>query len=129
MEVIWILLLSILVGIVVFYVTKLFYNTNNRNNITDGNNIVDKTTVEIGDVFVYEPLRITTDPFENFSKVDVDTRTYIIDDLKTNSEGVLWVKYHSLASHRRKTDFYSTSSIDSFLWRSYKRNELKYLFE
>jgi hypothetical protein len=70
------------------------------------------------------------DPFEDVSAVsDVDSRTYIVDDLKTNYFGVVWVKYHSLTSHRRKKCFYSTSSIDSFLWRTYKRNDLKYLFE
>ena len=130
MKIIFTLILSILVGIVVFYVTKLFYNTNNRNNEDNENNRVDKTTVEIGDVFVYEPRRIMTDPFEEVSMVsDLDSRTYIVDDLKTNYEGVVWVKYHSLSSHRRKIVLYSTSSIDSFLWRTYKRNELKYLFE
>lgn len=102
MGVICILLSSVLVVIFIIYMAKMCY-TSNKNNTTDENNKVDKTTVEIGDVFVYEPLRITTDPFENFSKVDVAARTYIIDDLKTNSEGVFWVKYHSLTSHRRKT--------------------------
>lgn len=129
MEIILILLPSILIGIFIVGIMKMYY-TSNKNNTNDGNDKVDKIDVNIGDVFVYEPLRVTRqDPFENFSAVDVASRTYIIDDLKTNSEGVLWVKYHSLSSHRRKTDFYITSSIDSFLWRSYKRNELKYLFE
>jgi hypothetical protein len=103
--------------------------TNNKSN-EDTNDNSDKTTVEIGDVFVYEPLRIMTDPFEEVSMVsDLDSRTYIVDDLKTNYEGVVWVKYHSLSSHRRKKCFYNTSSIDSFLWRTYKRNDWKYLFE
>lgn len=104
-------------------------NTNNKSD-KDTNDNSDKTTVEIGDVFVYEPLRITMDPFEDSSVIsDVDSRTYIVDDLKTNHEGVVWVKYHTLSSHRRKKCFYNTSSIDSFLWRTYKHNELKYLFE
>jgi hypothetical protein len=123
MGVIWILLLSVLVGIFIVYTVKMCYTT-------DENNRVDKTTVEIGDVFVYEPLCIKTDPFEdNYTVRDVDSRTYIVDDLKTNYEGVVWVKYHSLSSHRRKKCFYNTSSIDSFLWRTYKHNELKHLFE
>lgn len=130
MEIILILVLSIFVGIVVVCITKVYYNTNNRNNTTNENNRVDKTTVEIGDVFVYEPLCIKTDPFEdNYTVRDVDSRTYIVDDLKTNYEGVVWVKYHSLESHRRKKCFYNTLSIDSFLWRTYKHNELKHLFE
>jgi hypothetical protein len=71
-----------------------------------------------------------TDPFEDVSMVsDIDSRTYIVDDLKTNYEGMVWVKYHSLTSHRRKKCFYYTSSIDAFLFRTYKRNELKHLFE
>ena len=128
MEIILIFLFSILFWLVIYSIC-VYKNTNNRNNTSDETDSVDKVDVNIGDVFVYEPLRVTTDPFEDISKVDVDSRTYIIDDLKTNSEGVLWVKYHSLSSHCRKTGFYSTSSIDSFLWRSYKRNELKHLFE
>lgn len=129
MEIIWILLLSVLVGIFIVYTAKMCY-TSNENNTTNENDRVDKTTVEIGDVFVYEPLRIMTDPFEEVSMVsDLDSRTYIVDDLKTNYEGVVWVKYHSLSSHRRKTVVYCTSSIDEFLWRSYKHNELKHLFE
>lgn len=107
----------------------VYKHTNNKSD-KDTNNESDKTTVEIGDVFVYEPFRLMTDPFEDVSMVsDVDSRTYIVDDLKTNYEGVVWVKYHSLSSHRRKKCFYNTSSIDSFLWRTYKHNELKHLFE
>lgn len=129
MVVIWILLLSVLVGIFIVYTAKMCY-TSNKNNTTNENNRVDKTTVNIGDVFVYEPLCIKTDPFEdNYTVRDVDSRTYIIDDLKTNYEGEVWVKYHSLSSHRRKTCSHQTSSIDDFLWRTYKHNELKHLFE
>lgn len=129
MEIIWILLLSVLVGIFIVYTAKMCY-TSNKNNTTNENNRVDKSTVEIGDVFVYEPLCIKSDPFEdNYTARDVDSRTYIVDDLKTNYEGVVWVKYHTLSSHRRKKVFYNTSSIDSFLWRTYKRNDLKHLFE
>jgi hypothetical protein len=103
--------------------------TNNKSN-EDTNDNSDKTTVEIGDVFVYEPLRIMTDPFEDSSVIsDVDSRTYIIDDLKTNYEGVVWVKYHTLTSHRRKKCFYHTTPIDAFLYGTYKRNDLKNLFE
>lgn len=135
MEIILIFLFSILVGIVIYmvyymiYVTTVYDNTNNKSD-KDTNDNSDKTTVKIGDVFVYEPLCIKTDPFEdNYTVRDVDSRTYIVDDLKTNYEGVVWVKYHSLSSHRRKTYFHQTSSIDSFLWRTYKHNELKHLFE
>ena len=128
MEIILIFLFTILFWLIIYGIC-VYKNTINRNNTSDETDSVDEIDVNIGDVFVYEPLRITKDPFENFSADDVASRTYIIDDLKTNSEGVLWVKYHSLVSHRLKTGFYSTSSIDSFLWRSYKRNELKHLFE
>lgn len=124
------ILFSILFWLVIYMV--LVYKSQNTNNKSDKdtNDESDNTTVEIGDVFVYEPLRITMDPFEDSSTIsDVDSRTYIIDDLKTNYEGVVWVKYHSLSSHRRKKCFYNTSSIDDFLWRTYKHNELKYLFE
>lgn len=128
MEIILIFLFSILFRLIV-YMLLVYKNTNNKSD-KDTNDESDKTTVEIGDVFVYEPLRIMTDPFEDSSMVsDVDSRTYLVDDLKTNYEGVVWVKYHSLSSHRRKKCFYNTSSIDSFLWRTYKRNDLKYLFE
>lgn len=128
MEIILIFLFTILFWLIIYGIC-VYKNTNNKNNTNDEVDSVDEIDVNIGDVFVYEPLRTMSDPFENFSADDVASRTYIIDDLKTNSEGVLWIKYHSLATHRRKTGFYSTSSIDSFLWRSYKRNELKHLFE
>ena len=129
MEIILIFLFSILFWLVVYMVFVYKY-TNNRNNTNDEIDSVDEVDVNIGDVFVYEPLRMTTDPFEDVSMVsDIDSRIYIVDDLKTNSEGVLWVKYHSLSSHRRKKYFYCTSSINSFLWRTYKHNELKHLFE
>ena len=129
MEIILILLLLlpfIFIGLIVF-VMKVYSNTNDESDKV--NDETDKNNVNIGDVFVYEPIRITTDPFENVRTTEVDSRTYIIDDLKTNYEGVVWVKYHSLSSHRRKKCFYCTSSIDAFLWRTYKRNDLKYLFE
>lgn len=128
MEIILIFLFSILFWLVV-YMVLVYKNTNNKSD-KDTNDNSDETTVEIGDVFVYEPLRIIKDPFEDSSSIsDVDSRTYIIDDLKTNYEGVVWVKYHSLSSHRLKKCFYNTSSIDAFLWRTYKHNELKHLFE
>lgn len=111
MEIILILLLLIPViffGLIV-YVMKVYDNTNDRTD-KDTNNKSDKNTVNIGDVFVYEPLRIMIDPFEDVSTIrDVDSRTYIVDDLKTNYEGVVWVKYHTLISHRRKKMFLSYS--------------------
>ena len=132
---------SIFIGIML-YVMKIYTNTNDKSdkntndennredkNTNDENNREDKETVNIGDVFVYEPIRIRSNPFEDVRTTELDSRTYIIDDLKTNYEGVVWVKYHSLSSHRRKTVVYCTSSIDEFLWRSYKHNELKHLFE
>ena len=136
MEIILILLLLIpviFIGLIV-YVMKVYDNTNNKSdkNTNDENNRVDNDTVNIGDVFVYEePLRIMADPFEDVSTVrDVDSsRTYIVDDLKTNYEGVVWVKYHTLTSHRRKKCFYHTTPIDTFLYGTYKRNDLKNLFE
>lgn len=143
MEIILILIMLIPLvfnGLIV-YVMEVYSNTNNESDevtkdIVDNNtnDESDEITVNIGDVFVYEPeplCIISEDPFEDVSTVhDVDSsRTYIVDDLKTNYEGVVWVKYHSLTSHRRKKCFYHTSSIDAFLYRTYKRNELKYLFE
>ena len=145
---------SIFIGIIL-YVMKIYTNTNDKSdkntndksdkntndksdkntndksdkNTNDENNREDKETVNIGDVFVYEPIRIRSNPFKDVRTTELDSRTYIIDDLKTNYEGVVWVKYHSLSSHRRKTVVYCTSSIDEFLWRSYKHNELKHLFE
>lgn len=130
MEIILILLLSILVGIVIYmvYVTIVYNNTNDESD--KDTNDKEKVDIQVGDVFVYEPLSLMIDPFEDVSAVsDVDSRTYIVDDLKTNYFGVVWVKYHTLISHRRKKCFYHTASIDAFLFRTYKRNDLKHLFE
>lgn len=128
------LLLPVIFFGLIVYVMKVYDNTHNKSdkNTNDENNRADNDTVNIGDVFVYEPPRIISlDPFEDVSTVcDLDSsHTYIVDDLKINHLGVVWVKYHSLTSHRRKKCFYHTASIDAFLYRTYKRNELKHLFE
>ena len=58
MEIILILLLLIpfiFIGLIV-YVMKVYDNTNDES---------DKDTVNIGDVFVYEPISVKTDPFKD----------------------------------------------------------------